>query len=351
MELFMRVCFDLDGTLRDVEHRRYLTSGPSKNWQEFFRQSEFDPPIYQAIEVLYRHWRADDEIEIWSGCSDEVWDITCAWLDEHITELTEYAYDGSIYYAKGSSLLKRMRPKTDYRPDYELKEMWLKESIANGWKPDLIYDDRQSVVDMWRRNGIVCFQVAPGDFDKKPAKVKRVRVPRLTLMVGPSGAGKSSIIERNDYSKDSIVSSDRVREQLFGRDSETFKINESAYTPEGFAATFAAVHAIVKARIEAGLDVVVDATNLKRADRVSYLKTCGLDESNIGVDVDVAYILVDRPLQEKLKSWFDNPVGHTDHKIIEKHHETFQSSKRDALNGDGFSKIVVMNKIRSEVNA
>jgi hypothetical protein len=26
------------------------------------------------------------------------------------------------------------------------------------------FDDRQRVVDMWRRNGITCFQVAPGDF-------------------------------------------------------------------------------------------------------------------------------------------------------------------------------------------
>jgi hypothetical protein len=27
-----------------------------------------------------------------------------------------------------------------------------------------VYEDRQSVVEMWRNAGLPCFQVAPGDF-------------------------------------------------------------------------------------------------------------------------------------------------------------------------------------------
>ena len=27
-----------------------------------------------------------------------------------------------------------------------------------------VFDDRQQVVDMWRANGLTCFQVADGDF-------------------------------------------------------------------------------------------------------------------------------------------------------------------------------------------
>ena len=27
-----------------------------------------------------------------------------------------------------------------------------------------VYDDRDKVVAMWRRNGVACFQVAEGDF-------------------------------------------------------------------------------------------------------------------------------------------------------------------------------------------
>jgi len=28
----------------------------------------------------------------------------------------------------------------------------------------MVFDDRNSVVDMWRENGVRCMQVAPGDF-------------------------------------------------------------------------------------------------------------------------------------------------------------------------------------------
>jgi hypothetical protein len=44
--------------------------------------------------------------------------------------------------------------------------MWL-DDLFPGDKKDRIlcvFDDRQKVVDMWRDNGIDCFQVAPGDF-------------------------------------------------------------------------------------------------------------------------------------------------------------------------------------------
>jgi len=39
--------------------------------------------------------------------------------------------------------------------------MWLDECDM---KPDLVFDDRASVVTMWRENGIACAQVAAGDF-------------------------------------------------------------------------------------------------------------------------------------------------------------------------------------------
>ena len=35
---------------------------------------------------------------------------------------------------------------------------------AEGWNPELVFDDRTSVVDMWREKGLRAVQVAPGDF-------------------------------------------------------------------------------------------------------------------------------------------------------------------------------------------
>ena len=47
--------------------------------------------------------------------------------------------------------------------DSALKQMWLDTLID---KDDVfaVFDDRQQVVDMWRSNGLTCFQVADGNF-------------------------------------------------------------------------------------------------------------------------------------------------------------------------------------------
>jgi len=57
-----------------------------------------------------------------------------------------------------------LRGDDDYRSDEVFKKDVLDGLIDNDIKPDLVFDDRNSVVDMWRRNGIPCFQVADGDF-------------------------------------------------------------------------------------------------------------------------------------------------------------------------------------------
>lgn len=57
-----------------------------------------------------------------------------------------------------------MRTAGDKRPDDVVKEELLAKIRADGYEPFLVFDDRQRVVDMWRRNGIQCCQVAPGDF-------------------------------------------------------------------------------------------------------------------------------------------------------------------------------------------
>jgi hypothetical protein len=57
-----------------------------------------------------------------------------------------------------------LRPDGDFRTDSEFKQEVLDSLIANDWKPDLVFDDRNQVVNMWRQNGLTCVQVAEGDF-------------------------------------------------------------------------------------------------------------------------------------------------------------------------------------------
>jgi hypothetical protein len=59
-----------------------------------------------------------------------------------------------------------MRPANSSQiEDQDLKESWLLNMLDEDRERLVaVYDDRNSVVDMWRRNGVACFQVAPGDF-------------------------------------------------------------------------------------------------------------------------------------------------------------------------------------------
>lgn len=144
----MKVVFDLDGTLALNEHRQHFVQGQpagEKDWRGFFAACDKDEPnmpiIWTLLSLLDDGW----EVEIWSGRSAEVNDKTEVWLKEQRLE----------------NVPRRMRQEGDYTPDHELKAKWLTETDP---KPILVFDDRASVVAMWRSHGIICAQVAPGEF-------------------------------------------------------------------------------------------------------------------------------------------------------------------------------------------
>ena len=168
----MRIVFDLDGTLADGSHRQHFLEGDKKDWNGFFEACDKDAPIWPAIETLvafkrgfgrdgYRH-----EIEIWSGRGEgkggSVRKKTLLWLRSFGLELFDYEAETSFSAFRAINL--RMRPHGDHTPDEILKKAWLDAARAQNREPHLIFDDRQKVVDMWRAEGIPCFQVAPGDF-------------------------------------------------------------------------------------------------------------------------------------------------------------------------------------------
>ena len=140
--------FDLDGTLALIEHRRHFVEGGRKDWPAFFAACTDDRPNRPVISTLHAIQSGGAEVWIWSGRSDEVWEVTQDWLH-------------------GESLppTHRMRRAGDHQPDDKLKAGWLAE--MSSWdRARLVatFDDRDRVVKMWRDNGVPCFQVAPGDF-------------------------------------------------------------------------------------------------------------------------------------------------------------------------------------------
>ena len=145
------VIFDLDGTLALIDDRRDLATKDNGkfDWDVFFDPDNINldlpnVPVIQMANILHKQ---GFRIFILSGRSDVTHQATVNWLN-----------DNGIWW---DHLV--MRPQNHlYLPDNDLKQMWLdsigKDNVA------MVFDDRQQVVDMWRDNGLTCFQVADGNF-------------------------------------------------------------------------------------------------------------------------------------------------------------------------------------------
>ena len=145
----MFVVFDLDGTLADNAHRLHHIQKKPKDYDAFYAACPGDRPCVPTILTLAAHVRAGHRVEIWTGRSAQVCAETVAWLKQ---------------FEVDPGLLARMRPAGDHQPDTHLKRAWLQDARRTGDGPDLVYDDRDGVVAMWREAGVACFQVAPGNF-------------------------------------------------------------------------------------------------------------------------------------------------------------------------------------------
>ena len=147
----MRIIFDLDGTLADISHRLHFIKGEEKDWEGFFAACFGDRPILPACNlfmILSHHPKVN--VEIWTGRSSGVRVQTRNWLGVHVPE------------AQPLKLL--MRAHGDHQPDVELKRAWLHNLRENDEDVDLVFEDRDAVVKMWREEGVSCYQVAAGDF-------------------------------------------------------------------------------------------------------------------------------------------------------------------------------------------
>lgn len=143
------VLFDLDGTLCDVHHRRRYVQIEPKNWDAFNAACVLDAPLAHVVWIHNLIKNFGYKIIYCSGRSDDFEQQTRTWLKEQID-------------VPNPDL--RMRKAKDRRSDDIVKKEILDQIRADGYEPVAAFDDRNQVVDMWRANGIPCFQVAPGDF-------------------------------------------------------------------------------------------------------------------------------------------------------------------------------------------
>lgn len=153
----MDIIFDIDGTLADCSHRLHWIQNKPKNWKAFFAGMEHDVPIVETLEVFRGLARARDDYEalhriiFCTGRPESHRIETRAWLVRHLGTRT---LDYPLY----------MRLGGDHRPDFVVKEELLADMKKDGFDPKIAFEDRDQVVDMWRRNGLICYQVAKGAY-------------------------------------------------------------------------------------------------------------------------------------------------------------------------------------------
>lgn len=147
---------DLDGTAALIDHRRpvILDKEDKHRWGKFYQLCDKDVPNHPVIQTMEMLKQAGADIWFFSGRSAEVREKTVHWLALHTSFCSE-DLDNILV----------MRDIGDSTPDDVLKKRWLDNMLIDDRKRLVaVFDDRDRVVKMWRDNGVMCFQVAEGDF-------------------------------------------------------------------------------------------------------------------------------------------------------------------------------------------
>ena len=180
----MKIVFDIDGTLSNLDHRLHFIQpkgedcpvceswggqGAShtrtgsciyakKDWDGFYAACGDDPPIPHTVKICQDLMLAGHTVEFWTGRSDTVADTTVEWLNKHV--ITREIYLNISATSEWEGMTMNMRKDGDRRPDHIIKMQFIDPLDP----PDIIFEDRSTVVQAYRERGLTVFQVAEGDF-------------------------------------------------------------------------------------------------------------------------------------------------------------------------------------------
>ena len=144
------IIVDMDGTLADCSARRAMAFTPEKkDWDLFYQGVEHDPPIVPIRQLLWELCRNRDIIVVSGRPIDKAGKATEDWLRTHLNPEMPIKH---LF----------MRNSGDFRKDYVIKQEIL--DLLPKDRIRYVLDDRDQVVEMWRKNGLTCLQVADGRF-------------------------------------------------------------------------------------------------------------------------------------------------------------------------------------------
>ena len=176
----MDVIFDIDGTLIDISHRLHLIERTPPDWEEFRNplQKRWDEPRLPIIKVAIALHKAGHQVILCSGRRESEREDTLESLSRFICY--------NLIVPSWKPLLC-MREDKDYRPDTEVKAEMLEiirspdvkfpgyppdpdpsvgrvfaTGNSKGFNPVMAFDDRPSVIRMWKEHGLTVADVGNG---------------------------------------------------------------------------------------------------------------------------------------------------------------------------------------------
>lgn len=172
--------FDIDGTLADAKHRlHHIIPDPNvvyekpfkKDWDNFLSDELVakDAPIKQTWELLYSLLRQHHRVIFITGRPEAQREVTYNWLyDDHLQcPIRSFAAHHWRYMQKSGGItgpVLYMRKNGDRRLSHIVKGELLEKARMDGFDPKLAFEDRIEDTKMWREKGLLCCQVAEGNY-------------------------------------------------------------------------------------------------------------------------------------------------------------------------------------------
>jgi len=179
----MDYVFDIDGTLADATHRLHFIkdmtywksvngSVPKPDWDSFLSDEQVveDTPIKAIWEILYSLLLSPGNRVIFITSRKESQRYTTYhWLYDSKMECPVRMFCGNHWNERRRSggingPLLYMRSNGDRRPSSIVKGELLDKARLDGFEPKMVFEDRKDDTAMWREKGLICAQVADGDY-------------------------------------------------------------------------------------------------------------------------------------------------------------------------------------------
>ena len=138
------VIYDLDGTLCDTSDIQHLIEGEDRDFPAFHAASADCPPRAHVLDAAHADHQAGRAVLVVTS-REFIWrDLSLDWLTRH-----GVPHDG-VY----------LRVVGDYRKDTVIKaEIW-DHLVDDGFAPVAAWDDKQSVLDVWKERGLTELHLA-----------------------------------------------------------------------------------------------------------------------------------------------------------------------------------------------